>query len=143
MKVDPNYKENKLLALIRKGINARYSVPAWLWVILSFVIGFLIALLAFTSPATSPAFFAALPLSGKLLGPLTALSALVAMYGMGAGKPTVVKWAAMASFLFWLFISFALFIDGGAISVAVIGAPILVFWGYKYLASWVREVDGI
>lgn len=143
METDPHYTENKFLSFIRRGINAKYSLPAWLWVLLSFVVGVLVFIIAVTNPATSAAFFAALPFTGILMGPLVAIAAAVAMYGMATGKIKYVKWGSFSSFCLWLFVGFALFMDGGIISFLLLPLPLLVFWAYKYLASWVREIDGV
>lgn len=136
-------KENKFLSIIRRGINAKYSVPAWLWVILSFVVGILLTLIAFFDPSSALGFLEALPLSGKLMGPVVAVFSGTAMYGMGKGNPKIVKWSSFICFLAWVFIAFAFFIDGGIITFLIMPLEMLVFWGYKYLASWVREIDGI
>ena len=136
-------KENWFLRLMRKGINAKYSVPAWLWAILSVTVGLLVTGIAFFNPAMAAGFFMALPLSGKLVGPLVVLAGVAAMIGMGTGKYSYVKWGSFASFCLWLFVGFALFIDGGVISFLLLPLPLLIFWGYKYLAATVREIDGV
>jgi len=138
-----DHKENKFLGLIRKGINAKYSLPAWLWVILSAAVGLIVTLIAFFNPAMAVGFFMALPLSGKLIGPAVLLAGVSVMVGMARSKTTYVKWGSFISFCLWVFVGFALFIDGGIISFLLLPLPLLIFWGYKYLASYVREIDGI
>lgn len=136
-------QENKVLGAIRKGINAKYSVPAWLWVILSATVGFLLTFIAFLAPGTAMTFLAALPLTGKLLGPVVLGFSGLAMYGMSVNHPRYVKWASFVCFLAWVFLGIAFFIDGGLITFLIMPLWMIVFWAYKYLAAWVRELDGI
>jgi len=135
--------ENKFLNLIRKAVNAKYSVPAWLWVILSTAVGLIVTGIAFFNPAMAAGFFMALPLSGKLMGPAVLIGGLAVMWGMAKNDSTYVKWGSFVSFCLWLFVGFALFIDGGIISFLLLPLPLLIFWAYKYLAATVRELDGV
>ena len=136
-------KHNGLLArLIRRGINAKYSLPTWLWVIVSFIVGVLTTGYAFASPATFVLFLSGLPLNGMFIGPVVVIAGIVTMFGMAKYRPTLVKYGSFASFCAWIPITYAFYIAGGWINVALLPIWMLLFWSYKYLASHIRERDG-
>jgi hypothetical protein len=61
------------------------------------------------------------------------------MIGMTTGRVNIHRWGAMISFCMWVFGAFAFYLTGGIYNVIIFAAPMLVFWFYKYLASYVRE----
>ena len=135
-------KMNWLLRVIDKAVQAKYSVPAWLWAIASLTVGLLIILVTLFDPASATEFLSSLPFGGLLFGPLTALSAVVAMFGMATDNPRAVRVGSFASFCVWLFVGLA-FGATNVLNVFILPLPMLVFWGYKYLASFVRERNGV
>lgn len=138
-----NKMGNKVINLIDKAVQAKYSLPAWLWVLVSFLTGVLIVFVAITDPVANAAFLSGLPFGGLLMGPLLALGALVAIVGMAKDRPVLVRYASFASFCFWFFTSFGFYASGGVVNILILPIWMLAFWAYKYLASFVRERDGV
>lgn len=120
-------------------VNAKYSVPSWLWAIASTSLGALIIFYSFTNPALVAAFLAPLPFHGWVWAPLLTLGGLAAMLGMAKDNSKLLRLGAFVSFLMWIFGTITFYISGGIGNVIIFAGPMLVYWGYKYLASYVRE----
>jgi len=135
-------KQNAARRLLTRLINARYSIPSWLWASSSALIGLIALLLSIFTPSVTAYFTDAVAL-GVLWPPLILISSAVAMYGMATVKFRVVRYASFASFVLWIFGCTAFILTGGVISVMIFGGQILLFWAYKYLASYVRLEDRV
>lgn len=133
-------KSNRWIEALDRVVQAKYSVPAWLWVCVSFVVGLLVLGVALFDPGMAVAFLAALPLGGLVFGPALMLFAAMVMYGMATDTPKWVRVGSFASFCLWIFGAFA-FATGGILNVFLLPLPMLIFWSYKYLASYVREAN--
>lgn len=122
-------------------INARYSLPAWLWVFMSFAIAVIVDYYAFAHPYDEEVqpFLQALPWEGKVWAPLLTAAAVSSMIGMAGNRKWPLRVGAFLSFLLWIFGTIAFYITGAAFSIVLISAPMLIFWTYKYLATYVRE----
>ena len=143
-KVKAPRRERARLRLI-KIVNARYSVPTWLWVVASTVAGVIILVGSLTLPAATLAadpFLSALPINGIVWGGLLTASGFVNMYGMARLKLRVVKWTAFICFCLWVFGVIAFWLTGVA-NVALFAGPMLSFWAYKYIASHIREQNNL
>lgn len=135
--------ENKFLSTTRSVINAKYSVPTWLWVIASIFVALAITGVAIFDPLSATEFLDALPWGGLLIGPLLTGAGGLTMLGMILNRVKYVKWGSFASFCIWVFVGFAFFTTGGFLNFVILPLPMLCFWAYKYLASYVREHDQI
>lgn len=124
--------------MIDRAVQAKYSVPSWLWVSVSFVTGLLILLIGVFDPLSAVEFLRALPLGGVAFGPMLMAGSLSTMYGMARDIAKYVRFGSFFSFCLWIFASFA-FATGSILNVFILPLPMLIFWGYKYLASYVRE----
>ena len=133
---------NRFRVFLLKLINARYSLPSWLWASSSAFIGLIALLLSIFSPSVTAYFTDAVAL-GVLWPPFIFISSTLAMYGMATLKFRVVRYASFASFVLWIFGCTAFILTGGVISVMIFGGQILLFWAYKYLASYVRLEDRV
>ena len=131
---------DKLIAIV----NAKYSVPTWLWVICSTAAALIILIGSLTLPAavvaTDP-FLQALPLDGTIWGGMLGGAGLLNMYGMKKKKTKLVGYTSFICFLLWIFGGIALTASGAANLFFVV--PMLTFWAYKYVASFVREHYGV
>jgi hypothetical protein len=116
-------------------INARYSVPTWLWASSSFISG-LVVIFSFAQP--SIATFVDAVAFGVTWGPMVGIFGLIAMYGMATKNETLVRIGAFASFCLWVAGAVALFITGAGVAVFYFVGQLVLFWAYKYLASFVR-----
>lgn len=122
-------------------INAKYSLPTWLWVMMSGFFAVLVAVLTFTDPELAQPFVRELPFNGWLWTPLTILGSLMVMVGMALDRVTILRAGTFLSFLMWIFggISFGAQPDG-RFNVILIIIPILLVHAYIYLASYYREI---
>lgn len=126
-------------------INARYSLPAWLWAIVSTLFGVFIFFYVLTDPAEVRNFTGALPFEGYVWSPLVIIAGICAMYGMAKNKIHLIRRSSFTAFMLWLFgdISWIISSDDGWVNVFIFGAWMTVFWLYKYLASYARERENI
>lgn len=124
--------------VISRMLNARYSLPTWILVVMSIMTGITIGVIAISDPPSATIFLEALPFDGLVWGPLLAASGVTAVVGMIKHKNKIVRIGAFASFCLWVFGTFA-FATASILNVLFLPIPMLVFWSYKYLASFVRE----
>ena len=129
-----------MFPILKRLINARYSLPSWLWVFVSAFVGAAVSAYALLDPdGEAKPFLDALPFYGKLWGPLLVLFALCSVIGMAKNSRRFVQVGSMGSFCLWIFGSIAFYITGGIVNTVLLAVPLLVFWAYKYLATYVRE----
>ena len=131
--------ESRVRRLMIRLVNAKYSVPSWLWAIASTSVGALVLLYSITNPALVAAFVAPLPFHGWVWAPLLTFGGLCAMLGMAKDKSSLVRLGAFVSFLMWIFGALTFYASGGIGNIIIFAGPMLVYWAYKYLASYVRE----
>jgi hypothetical protein len=126
-------------------INARYSIPAWEWALLSFFMGFIVTLFSYTDPSVLHNVVESLPFEGQVWGPLMMGSAGTVIVGMARNKYSLVRHGAFVSFLLMVFFDFSWWMSSksGYLSVLAFCSWVTLFWLYKYLASFVRERDQI
>jgi hypothetical protein len=122
-----------------KIVNAKYSVPSWLWVMASIAVGIVIFLYGLSDPSLIREFTDPLPFNGLVWGGGVALSGVLAGVGMATDATWVVRLGAFVSFSLWIFGAISFYLSGGIANVIIFGGPMLVFWAYKYVASYVRE----
>jgi hypothetical protein len=130
---------DKIRSGLIRFVNAKYSLPSWLWAIASTIVGAAIVAYAIFNPAVLTEFVKYLVLDGWIWGPVLTLGGLIAMIGMAKDWARWVRVGAFSSFCMWIFGSIAFFFTGGIVNVLIFAGPMLVFWAYKYLASYVRE----
>lgn len=131
---------DRLIAIV----NAKYSVPTWLWVICSTAAALIILIGSLTLPAAAIAadpFLNALPINGTLWGGALAGAGFTNMYGMKTRRTRLVGYTSFLCFCLWVFGGIALAASGLANLFFIL--PMLAFWAYKYVASFVREHYGV
>jgi hypothetical protein len=119
-------------------INARYSLPTWLWVLASTFVGFLVFQYSLVKDPEVAQFAEALPFGGIVWGGLLTLAGLSSMIAMARHKNKHMRHASMTSFILWIFGAIA-FAQDGIANVLIFAGPMVLFWAYKYLATFVRE----
>lgn len=131
------HSESLRLVLVRL-INARFSLPTWLWAFASVAFGYIVFSYALSRDPRIADFASALPFGGVVWGSLLILAGLCSMFSMAFGSKHGQQAGSMGSFILWIFgaISFA---QDGFADVVIFAGPMLVFWAYKYLATFVRE----
>ena len=121
-------------------INARYSLPTYLWAFVSTAFGAIILLFLYQGDPVVKESLRVLPFDGWAWSSVLTLGGLCAIVGMARYRLQLVRWGAMASFIAWLFGCGVFYkSEGGVANIIIFGAPLLVFWAYKYMASYIRE----
>jgi hypothetical protein len=131
-----SFRERFRLSLIR-AVNARYSIPSWLWASSSAFVGLAVMAISFSGDVRGQRFVDALIL-GRFWGPLVFICSILAMIGMKKVYFRLVRWTAFANFLLWVFGAIAFYLNGGIWNIVIFVGQMLIFWAYKYLASYVR-----
>lgn len=82
----------------------------------------------------------ALPFGGVVWGLAVSVMGVCSIIGMTWGSRRFQQIGSMGSFVLWLFgaIAFGQQPEGWG-NVIIFGLPMCLFWGYKYLATYVRE----
>lgn len=121
-------------------VNAKYSLPTWLWVFASFFVGVIVLIYSLTNPALIIEFTKTLPFHGLAWSPLVVIGSLLTMVGMGRANEWLVRKSSILNFCLWVFGAVSFYAAGGIGNVLIFGAPMLIFWAYTYLAAYFREV---
>jgi hypothetical protein len=137
--VEKNPPDNKARRFMIRLVNAKYSVPSWLWALASTSVGLLILFYAITNPVLIAEFVKPLPFEGFVWGSLLGGAGVVAMLGMGLDKARLVRIGSFLSFCMWIFGAVSFYAAGGIGNIIIFAGPMLIYWAYKYLASYVRE----
>ena len=123
-----------------KVINARYSIPTWLWVFASLALAVIVGIYALIDPDRVAPFLNPLPFDGWIWVPTLVIGSLLTMFGMARNMVKTIRVGAFFSFVMWIFgaISFGL-TEGGFANVIIFAAPMLMVYAYIYLATYVRD----
>lgn len=125
----------RLLAIV----NAKYTVPTWLWNISSTALAAVVLLWSLTNPSADlDAFTSSLILNGVLWSALLVFGGILAGIGMAANIPWFVRTGAMLNFCMWIFGTIA-FAGAGGVNVIIFSLPVLIYYAYLYLASFLRN----
>ena len=120
--------------------NARYGLPSWILASLSMMVGILVVTYLWTKDPEVLELLDPLPLDGWIWGPLLIVSAGCAMVGMARYNLKLVRYGSFASFVAWCFGTFAFALgNDSANNILILSLPMLTFWTYKYIASYLRE----
>lgn len=140
----PNPKNPRLRNAVLRFLNARVSLPSWLFALSSAGLAWAAMFLLIFGPIGLGAFGAALPFTGWLWAPLLFLSTNATIIGLLFTKRVAfLKYGAFASFLLWIFGALAFIASGQALTAAVVATPWTLFYAYAYLASHFRDETGI
>ena len=120
-------------------VNAKYSVPSWLFVIASTFVGVVILFYAISNPALIAPVVHYLPWDGLIWSSLMIFGGLLTMAGMARDYYPAVRWGSLLSACMWIFGNITVYLAGGIGNILIFAGPILIFWVYKYVASYVRE----
>lgn len=137
--VEKNPPDNKFRRFMLRLVNAKYSLPSWLWALASTAFAAVILMYLVVNPALVAEFVAPLPFHGWAWAILLAFGGVLAMFGMALDKPKFVRIGSFLSFCMWIFGAITLYISGGIGNIIIFAGPMLIYWAYKYLASYVRE----
>lgn len=127
--------------LLLRIIDAKYSVSSWLWTIVSFVTGLIMAsIIREGTEPTLEKFLEALPLIDPLLWSSSiALAAVALMLGMFIDSDMLVGISAFISFALWVFGMIAFILLGNVQTVVILIIPFLIFFAYIFVAAFVRD----
>ena len=134
-------KRGKARERLRRIIDAKYSVPTWLWVLASTGFGAVILFYLLTNPALVVPFTQYLPFHGWSWAPLLTGGGLLTMIGMAKDWVRFVRVGSFLSFTMWIFGSTTLYLTGGVANLIIFAGPMLILWAYTYVASYYREIS--
>lgn len=130
---------NGMRNLLVRFINARFSLPTWLWAFASTAVGLIVFQYSFVKDPAIASFSESLPFGGVLWGGAVAICGVSSMYGMARFSKWPLRFGSMGSFVLWVFGAISFARAGGLANVFIFAGPMLLFWAYKYLATYVRE----
>lgn len=125
---------NKLLSIV----NAKYSVPTWLWNLSSTAFATIVLLYTIFSPDALDDFTSALVLNGTLWSAMLLIACILVGIGMARDRDGLVRLGAMVAFCLWIFGTIGFAGIGGA-NIIIFSAPIMVYYAYIYIASYLRK----
>jgi hypothetical protein len=126
------------MKFIQKMLSTHYSIPTFVWVIVSLVLAGVVGAISFAE--TPNAFIENLPFDGKIWAISLGVANLLTAVGMV--RDTTRKWfirtGSFASFCLWIFGTISFAQDGG-IFIPILSAPLMIVFAYVYLASLERK----
>lgn len=120
-------------------LNARYTLPVWLWVFVSTATGIFTLYFKISDPEEFDYLDGLFPFDGWVWATVMVVGGISALIGMGMHRVWPLRIGAMGSFFAWLYASFT-FLDSPQplTAVVLLSAPMSIFWAYKYMVSYLR-----
>lgn len=127
---------------LRKILNARYSVSAWLWILVSTATAIVMFILIASGEGATPGlreFLSVLPVNGYFWSGGLIITGITKIYGMATGKERAVVYGSFFAFCLWVFGAIAFLLSGNAVSVILLILPFMIFNAFLFLGALLRE----
>jgi hypothetical protein len=140
----PSDSDTPVRHAILRLLNARVSLPSWMFALSACGISYIALYLLYFTPGGLEEFGKALPIDSYVWTVVTVIATTMTVLGLMFTKaPVLLRWGSFASFLAWLMGGFAFATSGQAITAVIVALPWIIFYIYAHLASYFRDETGI